>query len=1242
MNKTHRSIWNAALGAWVAVAESTQARGKRSSGGDQQTIAPTAALPAATASGDCGSGPVWLLASLCITGSTLLGAQAWARPIVIFQKKIVTRNSADLRAFTRDKDFCFTNTMVLKDGGKAVNRQGAIDVNRASKRAVTVTGNDSTWTNSARLSVGYNETGRLNVMNGGMVSNTMGVLGAQPQSRGDAKVSGAGSSWTHSEQLVIGEYGTGTLTLSKQGCVSVENGRGLIFIAAGKGSIGVLNIGAADGRPAQPAGNVEASELEFGEGQGSLNFNHTDENYKFPADISGAAQLNHSAGRTTLTGTNSYTGGTLVKGGVLQGNTSSLQGDIDIHDQAKVVFDQTTEGSYAGIMHGGGALKKEGAGTLILTGRNRYCGGTKVIHGVLQGDTRSLQGNIDINPPLLADLNTPWPANIDRQPTVIFAQAEDGNYSGIIDSKGVLIKEGEGTLTLTNNGSFSVHTQINRGTLNIANAVQLENYYGYIGDKPGSSGKVTVSGPGSGWKNFNELIVGHHGNGTLQLLAGGKVSSHLGVIGAVAGSTSHVTVSGPGSSWMNSDELHVGYQGNGSLTIVNRGKVSVENSVDKIFVASENGSTGVLNIGAAVGRAAQPAGSLEASALIFGEGNGRLNFNHNDTDYVFATRIEGPGSVQQIAGTTLLTGVNSYSGGTALASGRLVGSASSFGRGAIAIEQPASLEIAQASDATLANDLRGNGVLLKSGSGALNYTGNGSDFSGTTQIISGSLSVNSQLGGTLLMGQGARLQGAGTVGSTQLHAASVLAPGNSVRTLKVAGDLTFAPGSYYEVEVDADGHSGLVQVTGHARLTGGTAKVLAGNGNWSELTQFTILTADAGVTGAFDAVSSNLAFLTPSLDYSAKAVTLSLKRNATSFAEVGATTNQQAVGAGAQTVAAGALYTSLVHLDVATARSAFDQLSGQIHASLRTALVEDSRLVREAAIDRLRLAQGGVAVNSGQLGQAGDGGAAWARAYDAWGEYGSDGNAAQIDRSVRGLLVGADQAVGDWRLGAFAGSGRSKLNTRNSSASVHSVHLGLYGGRQWGTLGLRTGLAYAKHHIDTARKVEFTGLADSAQATYQSQSSQVFGELGWQLGAGLTSLEPFANLAYTQLHTDGFKERAGISALQVRPQRRGTTFATLGMRASTQWLLGSSQMTARGVLGWRHAFGDVRSSASMALAGGAQFAVTAVPVARDAAVLELGLDTALQRDLTLGLAYSGQIGHHFREHAVKANLLWKF
>jgi fibronectin-binding autotransporter adhesin len=152
----------------------------------------------------------------------------------------------------------------------------------------------------------------------------------------------------------------------------------------------------------------------------------------------------------------------------------------------------------------------------------------------------------------------------------------------------------------------------------------------------------------------------------------------------------------------------------------------------------------------------------------------------------------------------------------------------------------------------------------------------------------------------------------------------------------------------------------------------------------------------------------------------------------------------------------------------------------------------------------------------------------------------------------------------------------------------------------------------------------------------------VFGELGWRLDAGRFALEPFANLAYADLKTDGFTEQGGITALRGRGESTDTTFTTLGLRASTRLGADATGATLRGLLGWRHAFGDVSQSATMAFAGGNGFAVAGVPIAKDAAVIEAGLDFAIKRDLTLGVSYAGQVGDGVKDHGVKASLLWKF
>jgi len=111
--------------------------------------------------------------------------------------------------------------------------------------------------------------------------------------------------------------------------------------------------------------------------------------------MDGTGSLTKSGvGKLTLSGANTYGGGTTVSAGSLQGNTTSLQGNIA--NNAAVVFDQGVDGTFGGDVTGSGSLTKTGAGKLILSGSNTYTGGTTVSAGKLQGTTTSLQG--DINP----------------------------------------------------------------------------------------------------------------------------------------------------------------------------------------------------------------------------------------------------------------------------------------------------------------------------------------------------------------------------------------------------------------------------------------------------------------------------------------------------------------------------------------------------------------------------------------------------------------------------------------------------------------------------------------------------------------------------------------------------------------------------------------------------------------------------------------------------------------------------
>ena len=164
-------------------------------------------------------------------------------------------------------------------------------------------------------------------------------------------------------------------------------------------------------------------------------------------DITGEGELTKTDdGMLVLTGTNDYSGGTNVFGGVLQGTTTSLQGDIT--DNAILVFDQGSTGTYAGDISGTGSLTKLGTGTVILAGTNDYSGGTNVSQRHAAGHApTSLQGDITDNAIL------------------VFDQGSTGTYAGAISGTGSLTKIGTGTLILAGVNDYFGGTTVSAGTL---------------------------------------------------------------------------------------------------------------------------------------------------------------------------------------------------------------------------------------------------------------------------------------------------------------------------------------------------------------------------------------------------------------------------------------------------------------------------------------------------------------------------------------------------------------------------------------------------------------------------------------------------------------------------------------------------------------------------------------------------------------------------------------------------------
>lgn len=83
-------------------------------------------------------------------------------------------------------------------------------------------------------------------------------------------------------------------------------------------------------------------------------------------------------------------------------------------------------------------------------------------------------------------------------------------------------------------------------------------------------------------------------------------------------------------------------------------------------------------------------------------------------------------------------------------------------------------------------------------------------------------------------------------------------------------------------------------------------------------------------------------------------------------------------------------------------------------------------------------------------------------------------------------------------------------------------------------------------------------------------------------------------------------------------------------------------LTARGTLGWRHAFGDVTPVATLAFQSGSPFALAGSAIARDALVAEAGLDLAVSANASLRISWSGQFADRSHNNMVKGSFSWRF
>lgn len=610
---------------------------------------------------------------------------------------------------------------------------------------------------------------------------------------------------------------------------------------------------------------------------------------------------------------------------------------------------------------------------------------------------------------------------------------------------------------------------------------------------------------------------------------------------------------------------------------------------------------------------------------------------NNNTIYLgdgseFSGQLMGSAQIQLLNGVVKLSGSNTYSGQTVISGGSVleIGAGGLTGTlGTASVNNNGILAFNRSNQIIVDNQISGAGQLQQIGSGNLVLTGNNS-YVGGTVVNNGTLSVNGSVLGTSTVNAGGTLGGVGTVGDTTIQSGGILAPGNSIGTLTINGNLVFNPGSLFNVEVDHLGASDQINVLapGAVTINGGILNVLASAGTYAANTTYTIINAPSGITGNFTATTTNLAFLSPTLTNTGTSLDLLLTRNAVNYAEIAKTANQLSASYALAALGTGVINNAVVALDAASARAAFSQLSGDIHASAQAALLDDTDFVRSAVTQRLYQA---------------DGKAVWFKASSIHGVADSNSNTASTSRHMNGGLVGSDRSIPEsaWTVGVLGGYGDTNFNSQQDGADIKTVHLGAYAGRSFDHMQLKLGTSYAYHDLNTNRHLRFGAFNGREKADYDAHSLQAFADLAYRIQSGNGNIEPFFTLA--QVHTDreSFNERGDEAALQVRGDQANVTLSTIGLRLD-QSLSTHIPLRLQGSLGYRHADGDITPESEASLGDSASFKIKGNPIARAAAVCDIGLYSQLTSVLSAGFNYRGEHGDNVRIHAANLNVTWMF
>ena len=400
------------------------------------------------------------------------------------------------------------------------------------------------------------------------------------------------------------------------------------------------------------------------------------------------AQGTGSFGGVILAADNTYSGETRILSGasltVGNGGTSGALGTGAVANDGTLAFNRTDRVTAENAISGTGALIQNGSGNLVLTGNNSYTGTTTIAAGTLTVGDGGTSGSLGTGA-------------VVNNGVLVFNRSDAFAVNINVSGSGALVKNGSGTLTIQKRLSYTGGTTVNEGTLVLGAGGANGIIRGALAIREGA--QVTLKGGDSfGYSGGNASVreVDITG-GTLYF--GDKVNQTFQNTMFILTEATVDGVSGGRMDMWTSASVYVNASGKASE--IKNVNVQLRSASPTVFTVERGTAASDLNV----------------SSNIVNSGNVKGSF-----------RKEG-------AGIMVLSGRNTYSGGTYIDGGTLVAASSqALGTGRTTVNSSGVLLLgglgADAAPVSL-----GNNILVKDG-GILSGS---ATLSGNTTMESGSI-----------------------------------------------------------------------------------------------------------------------------------------------------------------------------------------------------------------------------------------------------------------------------------------------------------------------------------------------------------------------------------------------------------------------------------------------------------------------------------------------------------------------